>query len=646
MDADYLKKTVGDALSEGMARVVAQQPADAVDFLGRFLVNFANVKEQELEAAKAKAKQEQEVAIQLELRLQQQKLAEEARKQEEALAKARADIINGLKTSDKVDISYIKNVITYLQDAIGATAVYVARRDTIEGAAPLVEVNDDGEEVEVSNIILKYLAVSPQSQDFILNQSLRENEGITHQVFKKPEPEEEEDEEEDPENPKPPKPVPKAGLFVDNVLGTANVKYFATPKLGSYFAVDIPVESYLHGDNQTEDIIGMYKSWLEAKEKRAEEEAERQAEKARIAEEKRLAKEEREKELQAAREAAAEAGEEFEEPEEPPEEEEQPDEPLPPIEDPKFIKKQNQYVLCVDTLGQGLNKFSEEALDFIRKIAEHLKSAISRSELASLYAEMDMIVAEEQKNASDAEAMEARAREEEEALQQKLEEMQKELEEKAKEAEEAGVELPIEEDAALRAAQIKLDAAQRAVLAMKSKIAELQRYRLAPKGKSMNVLKCALYTLSYKREDVRDAQTNKTDWAKMKMNFNNDFFTKLQAYDPAATVADEGKLKKSKKNKGKKVQKIPKYRQTEALKKLVDGVEVADINAKSVAVGALLEWCNQVLDVREKAKIKLEKEAAIEAERIKREEEEAARLAKEAEEKAAEEANTEEAAEE
>ena len=45
---DYLKKYVGEALSEGMARVVAQQPADAVDFLGRFLVNYANVKEKEL----------------------------------------------------------------------------------------------------------------------------------------------------------------------------------------------------------------------------------------------------------------------------------------------------------------------------------------------------------------------------------------------------------------------------------------------------------------------------------------------------------------------------------------------------------------------------------------------------------------------
>lgn len=306
-----------------------------------------------------------------------------------------------------------------------------------------------------------------------------------------------------------------------------------------------------------------------------------------------------------------------------PEPEPEAEEPLPPVEDPKFVKKTELYVLCLDTLGQGLNKFSDEVLDFVREVAELLKEAIARSELKSLYLEMEQLVEDEGKNAADAEAMAARAKEEEEAMQERLEDMQKEMEEKAKEAEAAGVELPLEEDAALREAQIKLDAALRAVLAMKSKIAELQRYRMAPKGKAMSVLKCALYTLAYTRENVRDAHTNKTDWLKMKMNFNNEFFTKLQEYDPAATVADESKKKKSKKKKGKKVAKIPKYRQTEALQKMVEGLEVADMNAKSVAVGALLEWVVQVLDVRNKAKVKLEKEALIEEERLKREEEEA-----------------------
>merc|ERR1712025_1125130 len=127
---------------------------------------------------------------------------------------------------------------------------------------------------------------------------------------------------------------------------------------------------------------------------------------------------------------------------------------------------------------------------------------------------------------------ENKAREEE--MEAKIAEMQKKLAEAEQKAKEEGIEIPIEEDMALQEALIKLSAAQAAVLAMKSKIAELQRYRLPPKGQSLKVLKCALYTLGYKRDDVRDSHTKKTDWSKMKMNFNNNFFTTLQAYDPAA----------------------------------------------------------------------------------------------------------------
>merc|ERR1712032_1571691 len=183
-----------------------------------------------------------------------------------------------------------------------------------------------------------------------------------------------------------------------------------------------------------------------------------------------------------------------------------------------------------------------------------------------------------------------KAREEE--VQAKLQEMQKAMEEAAEKAKEEGVETAFEEDVALQEALIKLSAAQAAVLAMKSKIAELQRYRLPPKGQSLKVLKCALFTLGYKRDDVRDAHTKKTDWAKMKMNFNNTFFTTLQGYDPAATVGQEGKKKKSKKGgkkgkKKKKVQVIPKYRQTASLLALIDGIEVGEIDNKSVAVCAV-----------------------------------------------------------
>ena len=202
------------------------------------------------------------------------------------------------------------------------------------------------------------------------------------------------------------------------------------------------------------------------------------------------------------------------------------------------------------------------------------------------------------------------------------------------------------QEEALQESLIKLSAAQAAVFAMQSKIAELQRYRLPPKGQSMKVLKCALYTLGYTRDDVRDSHTKKTDWAKLKMHFNNDFFTTLQAYDPTDTVWQEGKKMKSKKGgKIKKVHVIPKYRQTASLLALIDGIEVGEINNKSVAVGALLDWCKQVLEVRERAKVKLAKEKEIEEARLAREaEEEAARKAQEEEEAAAKAAEEAEAA--
>ena len=50
-DADYLKRTVGDALVKGMTEMVVAQPEDSVDFLGHFLLNYVKVKEAEAAAA-------------------------------------------------------------------------------------------------------------------------------------------------------------------------------------------------------------------------------------------------------------------------------------------------------------------------------------------------------------------------------------------------------------------------------------------------------------------------------------------------------------------------------------------------------------------------------------------------------------------
>eukprot|EP00750_Incisomonas_marina_P005719 INCI14099.2.p1 GENE.INCI14099.2~~INCI14099.2.p1 ORF type:complete len:3630 (-),score=727.81 INCI14099.2:1911-12800(-) len=55
MDAEYLKRTVGPALSKGMAEVVSRQPGDAIDYLGNFLIHYADAQEAAAAAAAAQA---------------------------------------------------------------------------------------------------------------------------------------------------------------------------------------------------------------------------------------------------------------------------------------------------------------------------------------------------------------------------------------------------------------------------------------------------------------------------------------------------------------------------------------------------------------------------------------------------------------
>lgn len=42
MDAEYVKGLVEEAVVEGLTAAVKQTPEDAVDFLGRFLLNYAD----------------------------------------------------------------------------------------------------------------------------------------------------------------------------------------------------------------------------------------------------------------------------------------------------------------------------------------------------------------------------------------------------------------------------------------------------------------------------------------------------------------------------------------------------------------------------------------------------------------------------
>lgn len=49
MDNDYLKASVGDALTQGLSAVAVKQPDDPVEFLGNFLIAYVDTKQKEME---------------------------------------------------------------------------------------------------------------------------------------------------------------------------------------------------------------------------------------------------------------------------------------------------------------------------------------------------------------------------------------------------------------------------------------------------------------------------------------------------------------------------------------------------------------------------------------------------------------------
>lgn len=47
MDAEFLKRTVGDPLSEALTSLVMEQPADPIEFIGEALLDYVRRREEE-----------------------------------------------------------------------------------------------------------------------------------------------------------------------------------------------------------------------------------------------------------------------------------------------------------------------------------------------------------------------------------------------------------------------------------------------------------------------------------------------------------------------------------------------------------------------------------------------------------------------
>jgi hypothetical protein len=635
MDNEYLKRTVGKALAQGMAEVVARQPGDAIDYLGNFLVKFANTREAEAQAALAAAAAEKEAAVQRDL-LTKRKAIADAAAAETAALKTRADnFLASLDTVKDVDAGVFSTALSVIKESTNSRAVYIGERVTLEETV----TNEEGEETQLQ--ALKYIAAT-EGSEFMLDELLPMNKGVTFEALKEPEPAEDEEEEDpdgDLDEERPAKEAPKAGLLISNTLADSRMHYFTFAKLGSYFAVPIKYQSYLHENSVTEETLTKFTDHQEA---------------LKAAEEARLAKEQAEAEAAEAAEkaaaekaaaaaAAAEAaangegdGNEGENGEENVDEanvngddgnaegdgddaEEAEPEPEPePIPDPEYERVTIERVVCMDTLGMGLDIYTEEGLDLVRSIAASIVAALERTERAHLEAEFRALLLSKEENIKDLENLA-------ETQQQQAEELEAQVAElKAKFSE--GEEEISEEDQQYEILRLQEDAARRALLAIQAKVKELERYKIAPKGDSMRALKAACYTVGINRKVIVDKATKKLDWMKMRRLFGGEFFKKLHSFDPI------------------KKRKVQKYQTVASIEASLEGLTVEDMNAKSVAVGTILAWNQAVIIVRKAAvekrqreKLQAEAKAAEEAAAAaaKAKEEADAAAAKAAEEEAA-----------
>ena len=140
----------------------------------------------------------------------------------------------------------------------------------------------------------------------------------------------------------------------------------------------------------------------------------------------------------------------------------------------------------------------------------------------------------------------------------------------------------------------KMRAARKMLQTLKSKIAEVRHYRVAPGKESIRVLKATLYFLQYKRPQFHEGK--KVSWDRLRMLLDDQFFGLLQNVDVTAVV------------------KRPRYASLKRISKLVRGLDVGSVAEKSVAVAAVLDWLYAAIALKKTAAAAAAAAAVAEAE--------------------------------
>jgi hypothetical protein len=240
-DSSYLKKSVGDALSTGLAAIAVQQPNDSVEFLGNFLLNYVETKRGEIEVEDMRKKVKQDVMVK---KAAEDDAVAEADKAAAAKAIQRQEedkLEKDLKKASEVT-ECIGDVLQFLQKNAGATSAYIAHKEAVvltEGEDPVNQLQYVNATAENAFLVGKTLA---EPGEFDPEEGAPRASGITFDAWKVVEPAEPAEGED------PAEPAAPDYIHVPNTIRESRMKYYGVPKLGAFACVTFKYRTYLHAN--------------------------------------------------------------------------------------------------------------------------------------------------------------------------------------------------------------------------------------------------------------------------------------------------------------------------------------------------------------------------------------------------------------
>lgn len=609
------KQEIGVVIAQGLAETYRSQPKNPVDFLGKWLLH-----QTEVQGKKAEGDNRYETIQELighhnhKLKIQS---VEEKDRQDE-LQKKEDKKQAFFKKVDEADDheDLLQDLVDHIQEYTNSTSVYVAK--LVQEKNEIEEDDDDTAHInEQAPLLLDIYHASPKGFEFVLRKTIKETEGVSHEVFKEDEPPADgqvptppEGEGEGDAAEKEPEVIKPQHFVIDEVVRDKRIKFFKVPRLGSLLCTRLKYESCLSEQALDEAVQDVYD--VEARQRQQD------IEKGIWEEQEHKRKEEAEKNEQ-------EYEEEHKEWE--------------MIKEKDFVTHTVNYAICCDTMGQD-RKFTEAELDTTLNAIIHYSSKWEEQERRNLQKDVERKI---EKNEEDKTWLE-RAKEKfenicERWVEQNLEETEEPKEDHVRNEERRLLKLefrkkilnadkievrpesppePKKEDRRDRRSkrnQEKDESKEESKDAQeeeevdytekwKNDILELKSYKVI---KMKRVFQAVFYLLGYKREDICEENTNLLNWKKAKNFINDDFFKRIRDYNPV----------------GPKDAEFLPYQKVNFIQKILEDVKREEVEQYSLALDQLLKFVQLAISLRKEdvlkryfhiQKLKEEREQAIEQE--------------------------------